>query len=60
MPDWEALKEAMKDEGIDADGTREELAADPAFIKRVQRDAVDLTRELSRLRTRQTRLSAAA
>ena len=47
VPDWEALKEAMKDEGVDTTGTREELCEDPQFIKRVQRDAVDLTRELS-------------
>ena len=47
VPDWEALKEAMKDEGVDTSGTREELCENPAFVKRVQRDAVDLTRELS-------------
>ena len=47
VPDWEALKDAMKGEGISTDGTREELCDDPQFIKRVQNDAVDLTRELS-------------
>lgn len=47
VPDWEALKEALKEEGITADGTREELCENPHFIKRVQRDAVELTRELS-------------
>jgi long-chain acyl-CoA synthetase len=47
VPDWEALKEEMKAEGHDAEGSREELCEDPQFIKRVQRDAVDLTRELS-------------
>jgi len=47
VPDWEALKEAMKDEGVADDAPREELAADPRFIKRVQQDAIDLTRELS-------------
>ncbi|MFN0277181.1 MAG: AMP-dependent synthetase/ligase [Pyrinomonadaceae bacterium] len=46
VPDWEALKEEMKSEGV-FEGTREELAQNPQFIKRVQRDAVDLTRELS-------------
>ena len=47
VPDWDALKEEMKAEGHAATGTREELCEDPQFIKRVQRDAVDLTRELS-------------
>ena len=47
VPDWEALREVMKDEGFSVDGTREEQCEDPQFIKRVQRDAVDLTRELS-------------
>jgi long-chain acyl-CoA synthetase len=37
----------MKAEGHDVSGTREELCEDPQFIKRVQRDAIDLTRELS-------------
>ncbi len=47
VPDWEALKEAMKGEGVSVEGTREELAEDPQLIKRVQRDAVQLTSELS-------------
>ena len=47
VPDWEALKEALKDEGINAEGSREELCENPYVIKRVQRDAVELTRELS-------------
>ena len=47
VPDWEALKETLKDEGIYAAGSREELCESPHVIKRVQRDAVDLTRELS-------------
>lgn len=47
VPDWEALKDALKDEGIAAEGTREELCENPYVVKRVQRDAVDLTRELS-------------
>ncbi len=47
VPDWDALKETLRDEKISVDGTREELAEDPAVIKRVQRDAIDLTRELS-------------
>jgi long-chain acyl-CoA synthetase len=47
VPDWDALKEVLKDEKIAADGSREELCENPQVIKRVQRDAVDLTRELS-------------
>jgi long-chain acyl-CoA synthetase len=47
VPDWDALKEVLAEEGIDAEGTREELCENPYVIKRVQRDAVDLTRELS-------------
>jgi long-chain acyl-CoA synthetase len=47
VPDWDALKDAMKDEGITSEGSREELSRDLRFVKRVQRDAVDLTRELS-------------
>src|SRR5436190_13665030 len=46
VPDWDALKDAMKGEGS-AEGTREELAVDVRFVKRVQQDAIDLTRELS-------------
>lgn len=47
VPDWEALKEEMKAAGHDVSRPREELCEDPLFIKRVQQDAVDLTRELS-------------
>ncbi len=47
VPDWETLKETLKDEGIKAEGSREELCENSYVIKRVQRDAVDLTRELS-------------
>jgi len=47
VPDWEALKDAMKEEGVPTEGTRDELCENQHFIKRVQRDAVDLTRELS-------------
>ena len=47
VPDWEALKETLREEGIGADGTREELCENPHVVKRVQRDAVELTRELS-------------
>jgi long-chain acyl-CoA synthetase len=37
----------MRDEGVNSDGSREDLAQNPQFVKRVQRDAGDLTRELS-------------
>lgn len=47
VPDWEALKEVLKEEGVAAEGTREELCENPHVVKRVQRDAVELTRELS-------------
>ncbi len=47
VPDWDTLKETLKDEGIKAEGSREELCENSYVIKRVQRDAVDLTRELS-------------
>lgn len=47
VPDWDALKEALADDGIKVSGTREEMCADPQVIKRVQRDAVDLTREMN-------------
>ena len=47
VPDWEALKDALKEDGIVAEGSREELCENPHVVKRVQRDAVDLTRELS-------------
>lgn len=47
VPDWDALKEEMKAQGVDTSLPREELAADVQFIKRVQNDAVALTRELS-------------
>lgn len=45
VPDWDALKETLKEEGIAAEGSREELCENPHVIKRVQRDAVELTRE---------------
>ena len=47
VPDWDALKGEMKARGYAIDATREELSEDPHFIKRVQQDAVDLSRELS-------------
>ena len=47
VPDWEALKDALREDGIAAEGTREELCENPHVVKRVQADAVALTRELS-------------
>jgi long-chain acyl-CoA synthetase len=47
VPDWDALKEVMKDDGVQTDAAREEMSIDARFVKRVQKDAVDLTRELS-------------
>ncbi|MBP6003676.1 MAG: long-chain fatty acid--CoA ligase [Pyrinomonadaceae bacterium] len=47
VPDWDTLKEEMRADGHPATGSREELCEDPQFIKRVQRDAIELTRELS-------------
>ena len=47
VPDWDALKEALEDEGINTKQSREELCEDPHVVKRVQQDAVALTRELS-------------
>ena len=47
VPDWDAFKEEMKHLGKDISRSREELCRDPDFIKRLQQDAVELTRELS-------------
>ncbi|MCD9187866.1 MAG: long-chain fatty acid--CoA ligase [Pyrinomonadaceae bacterium] len=47
VPDWDTLKQTLEDEGIDAKGTREELCENSYVIKRVQRDAVEFTREMN-------------
>jgi long-chain acyl-CoA synthetase len=47
VPDWDALKQTLADEGISAEGSREELCENPHVVKRVQRDAVELTREMN-------------
>jgi long-chain acyl-CoA synthetase len=47
VPDWDALKEEMKSADGAGDASRDVLASDPAFVKRVQQDAIQLTRELS-------------
>ncbi|HBR57009.1 MAG TPA: long-chain fatty acid--CoA ligase, partial [Blastocatellia bacterium] len=46
VPDWEALREVMNEEGIEAEGSREELCENPYVVKRLQREAAELTREL--------------
>jgi len=47
VPEWEALKEALKEQGIASDGSREELCENPQVVKLVQREAIELTRELN-------------
>ncbi|MBA3632662.1 MAG: long-chain fatty acid--CoA ligase [Acidobacteria bacterium] len=47
VPDWETLKQTLKEEGISAEGTREELCENPYVVKRVQRDAGEFTREMN-------------
>lgn len=47
VPDWEALKDEIKKAGLNADRSREELCEDPAVVKIVQNDAVQLTREMN-------------
>jgi len=47
VPDWETLKQTLEEEGINAEGTREEMCKNPFVIKRVQRDAIESTREMN-------------
>lgn len=47
VPDWEALKQTLKEEGIQAEGSREELCENRHVVKRVQRDALEFTREIN-------------
>jgi long-chain acyl-CoA synthetase len=47
VPDWDTLKQTLEEEGISTKGTREELCENPHVVKRVQKDAVDLTREMN-------------
>jgi long-chain acyl-CoA synthetase len=47
VPDWDTLKQTLADEGTPVDGTRDELCENPLVVKRVQRDAVELTREMN-------------
>ncbi len=45
VPDWETVKQVIKDEKIDAKGTREELCENPFVIKLIQNDAILFTKE---------------
>jgi long-chain acyl-CoA synthetase len=47
VPDWETLKDELRKLGQNADRSREELCEDPAVVKVVQNDAVQLTREMN-------------
>lgn len=47
VPDWDALLETLKEEKIAVDGSREELCRNETVIKRVQREAIEMTRELT-------------
>ncbi|HEX8733768.1 MAG TPA: long-chain fatty acid--CoA ligase [Pyrinomonadaceae bacterium] len=47
VPDWDSLKQTLEAEGIAARGTKEELCENPHVIKRVQKDAVEFTREMN-------------
>ena len=47
VPDWDTLKQTLEEEGINAEGTREEMCKNPFVIKRVQRDAIESTREMN-------------
>lgn len=45
VPDWEAVREVIEKEGIDAKGTREELCENRFIVKRLQNDAIKYTKE---------------
>ena len=45
VPDWDALKDALKDDGIEVKGSRQELCENKQVIKKVQDDAIRYTRE---------------
>src|SRR5687768_2602037 len=47
VPDWDTLKQTLQEEGINAEGSREELCENPYVVKRVQRDAIEFTREMN-------------
>ncbi|MCB1022977.1 MAG: long-chain fatty acid--CoA ligase [Acidobacteria bacterium] len=47
VPDWETVRQTIKDEGIEAEGTREELCENRYVIKRLQDDAIRFTKEMN-------------
>ncbi|MGI8813203.1 MAG: AMP-dependent synthetase/ligase [Pyrinomonadaceae bacterium] len=47
VPDWDVLRETLKEENIAAEGSREELCEDPQVVKLVQRHSGQLMRELN-------------
>jgi long-chain acyl-CoA synthetase len=47
VPDWEALKTALRAEGHDAEGTHAELADRAAAVKLVQKDITAITAHLT-------------
>ncbi|MDT5122652.1 MAG: long-chain acyl-CoA synthetase [Acidobacteriota bacterium] len=47
VPDWEALASALSDAGASKPSTRVEWSRDPTAIKLVQREVVQLTKELA-------------
>lgn len=47
VPNWENLKEVLEEEGIDANGTLEDLCENPQVLKRFQADAFRFTKEAS-------------
>ena len=47
VPEWEALKTALSEKGVEFPATRSKLAEFPAAVKLVQSDILQLTRELA-------------
>ena len=47
VPDWEALKSALRAEGKDATGTHADLASQSAAVKLVQKDITTITAHLT-------------
>jgi long-chain acyl-CoA synthetase len=47
VPDWEALKNSLRDAGEPAAGTHAELSSQPSAIKMVQRDVTTITAHLA-------------
>jgi len=47
VPDWDTVKLTLEEEGVGVSGSREEMCENPVIVKRLQEDAITLTRELS-------------